>query len=147
MVWSRSSRKHGARRQSYGAAARSKLRLYPTRSKTLITGPKTYEADGGFVHATAKPEMLMGVLNHFYKSAKGDFVCLKMERSTLDKLGVRTCFEFPAPVGSTATFGPSHEYGSVLFPHIYSGIEGGMVSRTAPIVRGVDGTFVSADLA
>jgi uncharacterized protein (DUF952 family)/quercetin dioxygenase-like cupin family protein len=128
---------HAAPRDEWEAALKAGKPYYP----------KTYEADGGFVHATAKPEMLMGVLNHFYKSAKGDFVCLKMERSTLDKLGVRTCFEFPAPVGSTATFGPSHEYGSVLFPHIYSGIEGGMVSRTAPIVRGVDGTFVSADLA
>jgi hypothetical protein len=42
----------------------------------------------GFTHATADPSKLLGVANHFYKSVKSDWLCLKMTRSTLAAAGI-----------------------------------------------------------
>lgn len=60
--------------------------------------PPTYGQDG-FTHATADPAKLLGVLNHFYTSSEGDWVCLRMTAKGLAAAGVVTKFEPVAPVG------------------------------------------------
>jgi len=106
--------------------------------------PDTYEADG-FVHATAKPDVLIPVLNQFYRDVPGDFVCLHMERTALAEQGIRVRFEFPAPVGEKPTF-EKRKYNSMLFPHIYSPISALMVSQVSSIHRSASGEFLSADI-
>lgn len=126
----------------YHAAPKAAWELAVAAGKPYY--PDTYDADG-FVHATAKGELLLPVLNHFYQEKPGDFICLRMSRLTLSNLGVRVCFEFPAAVGDKATFS-SRKYGATLFPHIYSGISTQMVSQILPITRSEAGEFLSVKL-
>merc|ERR1719231_1084560 len=63
--------------------------------------PPTYAQDGAFTHATADPAKLLGVLNHFYKHTRGEWVCLRMTNASLERVGVATKFEPVAPVGDT----------------------------------------------
>ena len=45
--------------------------------------PPTYSADG-FIHATAEPQFLIEVANHFYKTSVGDWICIKLEPSQVN---------------------------------------------------------------
>jgi uncharacterized protein (DUF952 family) len=44
--------------------------------------PPTYHQDG-FIHATAEPELLLSVGNHFYKSDTNHWICLGIDVSQL----------------------------------------------------------------
>ena len=57
--------------------------------------PPTYEQDG-FIHATHDGNLLVGVLNHFYKEVKDDFLCLELDTTVLTS---PVKMEAPAPVG------------------------------------------------
>ena len=108
--------------------------------------PPTFEADGNFTHMTADPTKLIDVLNHFYKSVPGDWVCL---RTTAAALGSNATtagtlrFEHTSPVGDT----PAIDMGDQLFPHLYAGIPAdaaaGVVLEEAAVSRAPDGTFLS----
>merc|ERR1712232_965723 len=52
--------------------------------------PPTFDEDGGFTHATAVPKRLIDTANHFYTDTKGDWICLQLSRSGLEKLGIKT---------------------------------------------------------
>ena len=100
--------------------------------------PPTYEADG-FVHATAVPELLLEVANHFYRAMPDAFVCLEMTVSALEANGTPVVFEAPAPVGDRA---PNFQTGEVTqFPHLYGGVPPAVVHAVHPVTRDADGTF------
>lgn len=101
--------------------------------------PPTYEHDG-FIHATHDGNLLIDVLNHFYKEVDDDFLCLELKTSLLES---PVKMEAPAPVGETSQEGgPAPE----SFPHIYGPITPlKCVIRKLPVTRLVDGTFVSID--
>ena len=102
--------------------------------------PPTYEADG-FTHATANPEYLLTIGNHFYKETKGDWALLKMTVESLKQTGVETIFEGTAPVGDKqADFDGSE---SELFPHILGGIKADAVLEILSVSRAEDGEFLS----
>eukprot|EP00958_Prasinococcus_capsulatus_P014455 scaffold1522_cov340-Prasinococcus_capsulatus_cf.AAC.4 len=105
------------------------------KKNNAVYYPPTYEQDG-FTHATADPQFLMGVANHFYKCSasrssthsdryhqevKADWLCLEMTRQTLAAANVTLKFESPSPVGTTAALDPKQS-GGEWFPHIYGGI-------------------------
>jgi uncharacterized protein (DUF952 family) len=99
--------------------------------------PATYLADG-FIHLTAKPQLLISVANHFYKGEPGEWVCLKIDAA---KLGGELRFEAAAPVGET----PAVE-GEELFPHLYNaGIGPAAVIAELRVRRGEDGAFLAID--
>lgn len=100
--------------------------------------PPTFAQDGEFTHATSDVTKLIDVLNHFYKSHDGDFVCLKMTISSLEACGVKTLFEETSPVGDT----PAIDMGTQLFPHIQGGIPPNAVLDVLPVIRAKDGTFL-----
>lgn len=101
--------------------------------------PPTFEKDGNFTHATADPARLIEVLNHFYKTQPGEWLCLQMTVESLEAEGVKTVFESAAPVGAVPAIGG----GDQLFPHILGGIPPSAVSGTMPVVRNPDdGTFL-----
>jgi uncharacterized protein (DUF952 family) len=54
--------------------------------------PPTYTQDG-FIHATADPNFLLGVGNHFYKDDRGDWVCLKLDPNMLNRIGSKIVYE------------------------------------------------------
>ena len=66
--------------------------------------PPTYDQDG-FTHATAKPNLLLNVANHFYTDIPGDWLCLEMTIDSLHDNGVDVVFESTAPVGDKAADG------------------------------------------
>ena len=103
--------------------------------------PPTYEQDG-FVHATENPSDLLCVGNHFYKSAKGSWVCIKLDVTALN---AKVIYESPAPVGDTESHHDGKEDVGPLFPHIYGGIPLEAVSERFEIQRGPDGSFDSMD--
>ena len=104
--------------------------------------PPTYEQDG-FTHATADPTKLIGVLDHFYKPSKGDWVCLRMSNKSLEAAGVHTAFEAVAPVGDIPALTDDLS-GGELFPHLHGGIPTiGPVLEEHPVVRRADGSFAS----
>lgn len=70
---------HVARKSLWEAAKKNKNTYYPP----------TFEQDGKFTHATADPTKLISVLNHFYKSVKGDYVCLQTSKEALEKAGIK----------------------------------------------------------
>ena len=102
--------------------------------------PPTYEQDG-FVHATENPSDLLGVGNHFYKSAKGSWVCLKLDVTLLN---AKVIYESPAPVGNTESHHKEEDAGP-LFPHIYGGIPIAAITERFDIQRGPDGSFDSME--
>jgi len=108
--------------------------------------PPTYEQDG-FTHATANPQFLVDVANHFYTKVGTDWLCLKM---TVDSLrtagGVKTVFEAPAPVGTTPAL-DTNDYDGELFPHIHGGIPAkeGVVLAEYKVNRAEDGTFLGIE--
>ncbi|MEL7025012.1 MAG: DUF952 domain-containing protein [Pseudomonadota bacterium] len=102
--------------------------------------PPTYKQDG-FTHATANPELLLNVANHFYTDIPGDWLCLRMTVESLEAEGTKVVFERTAPVGDkSADFDGTNDE---LFPHIYGGIHPSTVLEVHDVVRSEDGTFVS----
>ncbi len=102
--------------------------------------PPTYELDG-FTHGTAKPDLLLGVANHFYQDIPGEWLCLEMTLSSLHDAGVKVVFEVSAPVGDKAAEIDGTE--GELFPHIYGGIPAASVIAIHKVVRSDNGMFLS----
>jgi mannose-6-phosphate isomerase-like protein (cupin superfamily)/uncharacterized protein (DUF952 family) len=105
--------------------------------------PPTFEKDGMFTHATAVPERLIKTANHFYTGIEGKWICLRLSRSALYKLGIDTVFEEPKPVGETGVGGLGLAW---VCPHVFGGIPtcvDGVVTGTFDMKREPDGTFVS----
>ena len=96
--------------------------------------PPTFESEK-FAHATDEPSKLLEVANHFYKEAKGQWCCIKLDPL---KLNCDVVYEAPAPVGDKAAY--AHE-GQELFPHIYGGIPSAAVIERFEMVRNDDGSF------
>ncbi|MEW5307963.1 MAG: hypothetical protein WDW36_010330 [Sanguina aurantia] len=94
--------------------------------------PPTYEQDG-FVHLTAKPELLIGVANHFYKGVKDAFLLLCLDSA---KLTAEVVYECAAPVGDIAAASAEK------FPHLYGCIDFAAVLQELPVERAEDGTFL-----
>ncbi len=102
--------------------------------------PPTYEQDG-FTHATANPDLLLNVANHFYTDVPGEWLCLQMTVESLKAGGIEVVFEGTAPVGDKA---PDFEgTDDELFPHILGGILPSTVLEVHEVVRSEDGTFLA----
>jgi len=102
--------------------------------------PPTYDQDG-FTHATANPDLLLNVANHFYKDVAGEWLCLRMTVDSLKAVGTEVVFEGTAPVGDKeADFSGTDDE---LFPHIKGGISRGAVLGIHSVSRNADGTFTS----
>lgn len=102
--------------------------------------PPTYQQDG-FTHATANPNLLMNVANHFYSDVAGEWLCLQMTTDSLAATGTKVIFEGTAPVGDKeANFEGTNDE---LFPHILGGILPAAVIEVHQVVREKDGTFLS----
>ena len=110
--------------------------------KDSVYYPPTYSQDE-FTHATANPNFLLIIGNHFYKDVKADWVCLRMSVESLQKSGVETVFEATAPVGDIQPDFPGTD--SQLFPHILGGIHPGAVIQVHKVIRAEDGTFLSVE--
>ncbi|MEM8546712.1 MAG: DUF952 domain-containing protein [Pseudomonadota bacterium] len=102
--------------------------------------PPTYEQDG-FTHATANPDLLLNVANHFYTEVPGKWLCLQMTVDSLKAGGIDVVFEGTAPVGDKEADFPGTD--DELFPHILGGIPPSTVLEVHDVVRTADGTFVS----
>jgi uncharacterized protein (DUF952 family) len=108
--------------------------------------PPTFVTDGRFTHATAVASQLITTANHFYTQSIGDWICLQLSRSALLKLGIDTVFEEAKPVGQTAVAHEESNGSTWIYPHIYGGIPThipGVVTKTFPIKRSDDGSFVN----
>jgi uncharacterized protein (DUF952 family) len=102
--------------------------------------PPTYSQDE-FTHATANPDFLLIIGNHFYKEVVGDWLCLRMSVDTLQSTGVKTIFEGTEPVGDKQPDFPGTD--SELFPHILGGINPSAVLQVHTVARAADGAFLS----
>jgi mannose-6-phosphate isomerase-like protein (cupin superfamily) len=103
--------------------------------------PPTFHQDGRMIHATAQPERLLKVANHFYKKTDGEWICIELNRIGLEELGVVTVFEGALPVGNKEAIDEC----DWVFPHIYGGIPthvDGIVVNTFGIKRSEDGEFL-----
>ena len=101
--------------------------------------PPTYSQDE-FTHATANPDFLLTIGNHFYKEVKGEWRCLRMSVDSLSATGVKTIFEGTAPVGDKqADFAGTD---SELFPHILGGIHPSAVLQVHEVQRDAEGRFL-----
>lgn len=111
--------------------------------ETVRTGetyfPPTYEQDG-FTHATANPDFLLTIGNHFYRDVPGDWYSLRMSVDSLATTGVQTIFEGTAPVGDTQPDFDGAD--SELFPHILGGIDPAAVLQAHEVSRAPDGQFL-----
>lgn len=102
--------------------------------------PPTYEQDG-FTHATANPQLLLNVANHFYTDVPGQWLCLQMTTDSLKAAGVEVVFEGTAPVGDKQPeFSGSEDE---LFPHILGGIPPAAVENVLAVDRDDTGQFLS----
>ncbi|MBX2846996.1 MAG: DUF952 domain-containing protein [Acidiferrobacterales bacterium] len=102
--------------------------------------PPTYDQDG-FTHATANPNLLLNVANHFYKDVPGPWLCLRMTVDSLNATGIKVVFEATAPVGDKkADFTGTNDE---LFPHILGGINPAAVLKVHSVTRSEDGTFLA----
>ncbi|MEN7343552.1 MAG: DUF952 domain-containing protein [Pseudomonadota bacterium] len=102
--------------------------------------PPTYEQDG-FTHATANPDLLLNVANHFYTDVPGEWLCLRMTVESLQTGGIEVVFEGTAPVGDKeANFEGTDDE---LFPHILNGIHPSTVLEVHDVVRTSDGAFTA----
>jgi len=108
--------------------------------------PPTFEADGGFTHATSVPKRLIDTANHFYTDTIGDWICLQLSRSALLKIGIMTKDEEALPVGEKSA---SNEWteNQLVFPHIYGGIPTmkglNVLTKIYDMVRTENGKFLS----
>uniref|UniRef100_A0A7S1YZL4 Uncharacterized protein n=1 Tax=Trieres chinensis TaxID=1514140 RepID=A0A7S1YZL4_TRICV len=106
--------------------------------------PPTFEKDGMFTHATAVPSRLITTANHFYTSTKGDWICLRLSRSALMRLGIKTVDEEAKPVGETAV-GDTWDW---VCPHIFGGLPTsvpGVITKIYDMKRSPDGKFLSIE--
>ena len=102
--------------------------------------PPTYSQDN-FTHATANPDFLLTIGNHFYTEVKGEWLCLRMSVASLSATGVQTIFEGTAPVGDIqADFDGTD---SELFPHILGGIHPSAVLQVHVVSRDEEGRFLA----
>lgn len=101
--------------------------------------PPTYEQDG-FTHATANPDFLLTIGNHFYREVPGDWLSLRMSVDSLAATEVQTIFEGTAPVGDTQPDFDGAD--SELFPHILGGIDPAAVLQAHEVSRSADGRFL-----
>jgi uncharacterized protein (DUF952 family)/mannose-6-phosphate isomerase-like protein (cupin superfamily) len=110
--------------------------------------PPTFEADGGFTHATAVPKRLISTANHFYTGTEGDWICLQLSRSALENVGITTKDEEALPVGSTAVSDEWTESKWVC-PHIYGGISTmaslKILTKVYAMTRTDDGKFLGIE--
>ncbi len=102
--------------------------------------PPTYSQDK-FTHATANPDFLLIIGNHFYQDVKGDWLCLRMSVDTLQTNGVQTIFEGTEPVGDKQPDFPGTD--SELFPHILGGINPSSVLQVHTVSRDSKGNFLA----
>ncbi len=104
--------------------------------------PPTYDQDG-FTHATANPDLLLNVANHFYQDVPGQWLCLRMTVDSLRAAGINVVFEGTAPVGDKgANFTGTNDE---LFPHILGGIHPSAVLEVHQVTRSEDGRFLAVD--
>jgi len=102
--------------------------------------PPTYDQDG-FTHATANPDLLLNVANHFYQDVPGRWMCLRMTLESLKAVGTKVVFEGTAPVGDIeADFSGTDDE---LFPHVMGGIKPAAVLEVHSVTRSADGKFLS----
>ena len=104
--------------------------------------PPTYSQDG-FTHATANPDFLLTIGNHFYTDVEGGWLCLRMSVESLAGTGVRTIFEGTAPVGDKEADFEGTD--SELFPHILGGIHPSAVLQAHNVFRSENGRFLSVE--
>ena len=105
--------------------------------------PPTYEQDG-FIHATAEPQFLIDVANHFYRESTGDWICIKIDPKLLG--GSKVIYEAPAPVGNTEAYDHKEKDDEQpKFPHIYGPIPTSACVSHSKILRDADGTFLSIE--
>ena len=102
--------------------------------------PPTYEQDE-FTHATANPDFLLTIGNHFYQEVEGDWLCLRMSVDSLAATDVETIFEGTAPVGDKEADFEGTD--SELFPHILGGIHPSAVLEAHKVSRNSEGRFIS----
>ena len=102
--------------------------------------PPTYSQDQ-FTHATANPDFLLTIGNHFYTDVKGEWLCLQMSVNSLSATGVRTIFEGTAPVGDKQADFEGTD--SELFPHILGGIHPSAVLQVHKVSRDSEGRFLT----
>jgi len=102
--------------------------------------PPTYTQDN-FTHATANPDFLLTIGNHFYQEVKGDWLCLRMSVDSLAATGVQTIFEGTAPVGDKEADFEGTD--SELFPHILGGIHPLAVLEAHVVSRNKSGRFLA----
>jgi uncharacterized protein (DUF952 family) len=122
-----------------------KERWYEAFNAKTAYYPPTFQEDGMFTHATAVPERLIVTANHFYKSSVGDWICVGLCRSQLERIGIRTIFEEAKPIGTTTT---ADSFDTWVCPHIYGGIPAhlpGIVTQIYPMIRDADGTFLTIE--
>jgi len=102
--------------------------------------PPTYDQDG-FTHATANPDLLLNVANHFYQDVPGRWMCLRMTLDSLKAVGTKVVFEGTAPVGDKeADFSGTDDE---LFPHVMGGIKPAAVIEAHSVTRSQDGKFLA----
>ncbi len=108
--------------------------------------PPTFDADGGFTHATAVPKRLLDTANHFYTSTVGEWICLQLSRSALENVGIKTKDEEALPVGEKKVSNDWTEKKWVC-PHIYGGLPTipslNVLTKVYKMVRDDDGNFLS----
>ncbi len=102
--------------------------------------PPTYEQDG-FTHATANPDLLLNVANHFYTDVAGEWLCLRMTVESLQAQGISVVFEGTAPVGDKQPDFEGTE--DELFPHVLGGIPPKAVLEVYSVERNESGDFLS----
>lgn len=102
--------------------------------------PPTYSQDN-FTHATANPDFLLTIGNHFYQDVKGEWLCLRMSVKSLAATGVQTIFEGTAPVGDKQADFEGTD--SELFPHILGGIHPSAVLEAHVVSRNKTGRFLA----
>jgi len=123
-----------------------KLRWKDAVDKDIAYFPPTFEADGGFTHATADPKRLIETANNFYTETKGDWICLQLSRSAFEKIGIKTKDEEALPVGEKHV-SPEWNAKKWVCPHIYGGIPTikgvNVLTKIFNMTRNEDGSFIS----
>jgi len=105
--------------------------------------PPTYTQDG-FIHATHDAQLLVGVLNCFYKEIKDDFLCLAIDTKLLTS---EVKMEAPAPVGNKTSKITADATVKEYFPHIFGPIAPiSCIVGKYKVIRSEDGTFLKVDV-
>ena len=112
---------------------------YKALEEDSLYFPPTYKQDG-FTHATANPDLLLNVANHFYTDVPGEWLCLRMTVDSLKAEGIEVVFEGTAPVGDKQPDFEGTE--DELFPHVLGGIPPNAVLEVLPVERDESGGFL-----